>query len=118
MALLGFLGSRRDDKENDARTFLDEAISSSAETSWPVPVLHFLRHDISAEALLKAAGNDTQKTEAHTFLGLELLNRGDLKQAREHLTWVRDRAHPAQSPPTWPRPRSSGSTIRKRRFPA
>jgi hypothetical protein len=41
--------------------------------------------------LLKAAGNDTQKTEAHTFLGLELLNCGDLKQAREHLTWVRDR---------------------------
>ena len=41
MALLGFLGSRRDGKENDARTFLDEAISSSAQTTWPVPVLAF-----------------------------------------------------------------------------
>jgi tetratricopeptide (TPR) repeat protein len=90
MALLGFLGSQRDDKENDARTFLDEAISSSADATWPVPVLHFLRHDISAGALLKAAANDTQKTEAHTFLSLELVQRGDLKKAREHLLWVRE----------------------------
>jgi tetratricopeptide (TPR) repeat protein len=91
MALLGFLGSRRDGKENDARTFLDEAISSSAQTTWPVPVLRFLRHDISANALLEAAASDTQKTEAHTFLALELLQRGDLKKAREHLTWVREK---------------------------
>ena len=91
MALLGFLGSRRDGQENDARTFLDEAISSSAQTTWPVPVLRFLRHDISANALLEAAASDTQKTEAHTFLALELLQRGDLKKAREHLTWVREK---------------------------
>ncbi len=91
MALLGFLGSRRDGQENDAWTFLDEAISSSAQTTWPVPVLRFLRHDISANALLEAAASDTQKTEAHTFLALELLQRGDLKKAREHLTWVREK---------------------------
>jgi len=89
MALLGYLGSRRDGKENDARTFLDEAISSSAQTTWPVPVLHFLRHEISADALLEAAVSDTQKTEAHTFVALELIQRGDLKKAGQHLTWVR-----------------------------
>jgi len=90
MALLGFLGSRRDGKENDARMFLDEAMSSSAQTTWPVPVLRFLRHDITANALLEAAASDTQKTEAHAFLALELLQRGDLEKAREHLNWVRD----------------------------
>jgi tetratricopeptide (TPR) repeat protein len=94
MALLSFFGSREADKENDARTILDEAISSSPEATWPVPVLRFLRHEISAEALLKAAGSEAQKTEAHTFVGLELLHRGDLKQAREHLNWVRQRGAP------------------------
>ena len=90
MALLGYLGSRRDGNLNDALTFLDEAISSSAETAWPAPVLHFLRHETSPEALLKAAASDNQKTESHTFVGLELLYRGDVKKAREHLVWVRE----------------------------
>ncbi len=94
MALLGFLGSRRDGKANDARTFLDEAISTSAETAWPMPLLRFLRHEVSPAALLKAAATDTQKTEAQTFLGLEYLNRGDVKHAREHLTWARENGVP------------------------
>ena len=94
MALLGFLGSRRDGKENDARTFLDEAIATSAETAWPMPLLRFLRHEVLPAALLKAAATDTQKTEAHTFLGLEYLNRGDVKHAREHLTWARENGVP------------------------
>ena len=36
------------------------------------------------------AASDAQKTEAHTFIGIELLSRGNVKKAREHLVWVRD----------------------------
>ena len=90
MALLGVLGARQAGKNDEAQTLLDEAIANSAPGAWPLPVLRYLRHDLNTASLLQAATTDTQKTEAHTFVALELLHRGDRKAAREHLIWVRD----------------------------
>ena len=90
MALLGFLGSRQAGRESDAQTFLDEAIANTAPGTWPLPVLKYLRHDLNTEALLKSAAGETQETEAHTVVALEMLHRGDRKQALTHLRWVRD----------------------------
>jgi tetratricopeptide (TPR) repeat protein len=90
MAILGFLGSRQAGKESDAQVFLDEAIASAAHEAWPLPVLRYLRHELSTQTLLEAAASETQQTEAHTFVALELLHRGDRKKAREHLNWVRE----------------------------
>lgn len=94
MALLGVFGARQAGKDDDARTLLDEAIASSAQGVWPLPVLRYLRHDANTASVLEAAATETQKTEAHTFVALELLHRGDRKGAREHLNWVRDHGTP------------------------
>jgi tetratricopeptide (TPR) repeat protein len=88
MALLGFLGSRQTGNETSAQTFLNEALESSDQAAWPVPVLRFLHHKITAQALLSAATSSSQQIEAHTFIALEFLNRGDVKNARAHLNWV------------------------------
>jgi tetratricopeptide (TPR) repeat protein len=88
MALLGFLGSRQASKESDGQVFLDEAIANSSHDAWPLPVLRYLRHELRTQALLEAAASETQQTEAHTFVALELLHRGDREKAREYLNWV------------------------------
>lgn len=90
MALLGALGARRARNDVRAQTFLDEAVAQTAPGTWPLPLLRYLRHDLTTQALLDAATSDTQRTEAHAFAALELLARGDRKAARDHLEWVRD----------------------------
>ena len=90
MALLGVLGARQAGNDAAAGTLLDEAIANATPGAWPLPVLRYLRHDFSTASLLESVANETQKTEAHTFVALELLHRGNRKGAREHLDWVRD----------------------------
>ena len=90
MVLLGYLSAKRAGKEEDAQAFLDEAKGEIRGDAWPQPVLRLFRREISPNSLLKAATNETQETEAHAFLALDMLNLGNRKGAIEHLLWVRD----------------------------
>jgi tetratricopeptide (TPR) repeat protein len=90
MVLLGYLAARRAGKEEDAQAFLDEAKDQISGDAWPQPVLRLFRREISPRSLLGAAKTETQETEAHTFLALDMLNLGDRRGAIEHLVWVRD----------------------------
>ena len=90
MAVLGYFGAIQSGREATGRTFLDEAIATTTHETWPLPLLRYLRHDMNTESLLKTARTETEQTEAHTFVALEFLRRGDRKKAREHLNWVRD----------------------------
>ncbi len=88
MAILGALASRRAGRGPEAEAFLDEAIVNISPRSWPAPVLRYLKHLITAEALLDSAADDRQMTEARAFLGLDLLDAGHRTAAVEHLRWV------------------------------
>jgi tetratricopeptide (TPR) repeat protein len=90
MALLGFLGAQRAGKQGEAESFLEQAIAQTPQGTWPLPLLHYFQHDMPTKALLNTPTNETQETEAHTFVALEMLHRGDREQAHEHLRWVRD----------------------------
>ncbi|QEH36150.1 TPR repeat-containing protein YrrB [Aquisphaera giovannonii] len=90
MALLGVLSARRAGHEEEGRRALDEAIAGVPPGLWPLPLLHYLRHDITGTAVLEKAKGETQQAEAHAVVGLDLLRRGDRKGAIEHLRWVRD----------------------------
>jgi tetratricopeptide (TPR) repeat protein len=90
MVLLGYLSTKRAGKEVDAQAFLDEARAEIRGDAWPQPVLGLFRRELSPDSLLKAAKTETQETEAHTFLALDMLNLGNRKGAIEHLIWVRD----------------------------
>lgn len=90
MVLLGYVSAKRAGKEEDAQAFLDEAKPEVRSDAWPQPILRLFRREISPTSLLNAAKNETQETEAHTFLALDMLNLGNRKGAIEHLIWVRD----------------------------
>jgi lipoprotein NlpI len=90
MSLLGALGSRRAGNETEARIFLAEALAGTNHSAWPAPVLRYMNRSLPAQAMLEAAGDELQKTEAHVFLALDLLQAGKQDWAIEHLRWARD----------------------------
>jgi len=49
-----------------------------------------LRGEISPEELLRAADNTGKKTEARTYLGMDLLLKGRSAEAHEHFSWVKE----------------------------
>ena len=53
-------------------------------------MLRYLDRTLPAQAMLEAAADDLQKTEAHVFLGLALLQAGKRSWAVDHLRWSRD----------------------------
>ncbi len=54
------------------------ALSGSNDngSAWPGPVLRYLYRAMPAQSMLEAASDKLQKTEAHVFLALDLLNPG------------------------------------------
>jgi Tfp pilus assembly protein PilF len=99
MSLLGALGARKAGNETEARVFLARALSSGGGngSAWPGPVLRYMDRSMPAQAMLEAAGDDLQKTEAHVFLALDLLQSGKQNWALEHLRWARDHGVPRSS---------------------
>jgi tetratricopeptide (TPR) repeat protein len=90
MAIFGAFGDRRAQREDEARAFLDEAAANCDATVWPYPVIRYLRRDLSADDLLAAATNLDKKTEARTYLGLDLALAGQREGAVPHLQWVKE----------------------------
>ena len=57
---------------------------------WPVPVLRYLRGQLTEAALLQAAVSTRQQAEAHAFLGFDRLRAGDRGGAIRHFNWAKD----------------------------
>lgn len=64
--------------------------ASNISGQWPLPVVKYLRREISAEDLMKVAGNNDEQTEAHAYLGYDLSISGKTTEAIPHLQWVKD----------------------------
>jgi len=90
MAIFGTFGDRRAQRESEARAFLDEAAANCDTSVWPYPVIRYLRRDLSADDLLAAATDLDKKTEARTYLGLDLALAGQREGAVPHLQWVKE----------------------------
>jgi tetratricopeptide (TPR) repeat protein len=88
MVLVAHLGYRQSGAE--ARGILDEAAARLNTTVWPYPVVAYMRGELMADRLMEIAATNDQKTEAHTYVGMDLLLKGRVQDAREHFVWVRD----------------------------
>jgi tetratricopeptide (TPR) repeat protein len=88
MVLVAHLGYRQSGAE--ARGILDEAASRLNTAAWPYPVVAYMRGELTADRLMEIAATNDQKTEAHTYVGMDLLLKGRVQDAREHFVWVRD----------------------------
>ena len=88
MVLVAHLGDRQSGAA--ARGILDEAAARLNISVWPYPVIAYLRRELTADRLMEAAVTNNDKTEAHTYVGMDLLLQGRVEDAREHFQWVRD----------------------------
>jgi tetratricopeptide (TPR) repeat protein len=85
MALLAVLGSQHSGRPGEGQRVLSEGLTNLSPRAWPAPVLRYMNHDVNEKSLMQAAVSKRQQTEAHAFIGLLKLERGDRDGAREHL---------------------------------
>jgi tetratricopeptide (TPR) repeat protein len=86
----GYIALRKEGKSENARVFLSTWIKEADENTWPVNIMQFLNGQMNASELLKAATDQGDLTEAHTFIGEVALINGERHTARSHFAWVRD----------------------------
>jgi tetratricopeptide (TPR) repeat protein len=94
MAILAAVAARDAQRPADAEHILDEGLANLSPRAWPVPILRYLRGQMTETTLLDAASDDRTRAEAHAFLGLERLRAGDRTTAMHHLIWARDHGAP------------------------
>lgn len=90
MAFFGALGALQAGDRETARTLLDVVRPGLRPGSWSESVLRFLDDSLPADALLRAAKDDGQRTEAHAYVGVKAAVAGDSAAARSHLQWVKE----------------------------
>ena len=90
MVLIADLGYRQAGRVTEAQKTLVEAEKNCDISAWPYPVIRYLKEEITSDELLRLAGDPGKKTEAHTYLGMDLLLKGKSAEAREHFAWVKE----------------------------
>jgi tetratricopeptide (TPR) repeat protein len=90
MAVLASIGFRQSGDVEAAEAILDEALRRGKAEVWPSPVIRYLRGQQTAEQLLADADTNDRRTEARAYLGLDLILRGRIDEARGHFEWVRE----------------------------
>ena len=90
VAFLGALACRRSSQDGEADRLLERIRPSVAAGSWTGKVLDFLQHRTAADKFLSLAKDDGEKTEAHTYIGFDLVKAGKRQDAITHFRWVKE----------------------------
>ena len=93
--ILGHLAARMIGDEREAKNLLDRSPAKPNAAEWPYPVVKLLRGEIDERALLEAAVDDIQRTDARCFLGVDHAIKGHKEEALAHYRWIRDHGDPA-----------------------
>ncbi len=88
MVFLGYFGYRLARQEEEAKKLLDEAVHVLDPSAWPFPVIRYLQHQSTSEEVLALANNTDERTEAHGYIGMDLLLSGSRQEALEHFQWI------------------------------
>lgn len=95
MVLFAYFGDRWAKRDADARAILDEAVGKCDTSKWPYPIIRYLRRELTVDDLLAAATDTDKRTEARTYLGLDLMLAGNRVDAFTHLEWVKENGNKA-----------------------
>lgn len=93
MVLVGYVGNQLAQHDVEARQLLEEARTKCDTAIWPYPIIRYLRHELTADALLAAATDTDKQTEAQTYVGLDLSLSGHREEALTYLRWVKDQGN-------------------------
>jgi tetratricopeptide (TPR) repeat protein len=88
MVLVAHFGYRLEHREQDGRKVLIECASKCDATSWPYPIVRYLRSEIPETALMNSATDSDRLTEAHAYVGMNLSLLGQSPEALKHFKWV------------------------------
>jgi tetratricopeptide (TPR) repeat protein len=91
VAFLGALAHRRVGQNAEADSMLRLARAAVQRGSWTEKVLSYMQRSLTADELLTRAKDNGEKTEAHAYIGFDLVDAGKRQEAIAHLTWVKDR---------------------------
>jgi tetratricopeptide (TPR) repeat protein len=92
--ILGTLALRMESRPREASEFLKQWQAKIDAVRWPAPVIAYLQHG-DAKALLEAAKQPGERTEARAYLGVDLLAQGKQAQGVEVLRQVLADGDPA-----------------------
>jgi len=91
LAIMANLGYRQAGMNEEAQAVLTEATKKINSGTWAYNIILYIKGEITGEALLQlAAANNDKKTEAHAYMGMDLLLKGKADEARTHFSWVKD----------------------------
>ena len=90
LAIMANLGYREAGMTEQAQAILEEAKDKSKTGSWPYSIIRYLKEEISVDELLQLAIDNDKKTEAHAYIGMDLLMKGKNDDARTHFQWVKE----------------------------
>jgi tetratricopeptide (TPR) repeat protein len=92
--IFGHFVALRDGRNDQAKSFLDDAAARCDKSVWPYPVVEYLRGESNQAKLLATATDNDKMTEARCFLGLDLIQKKDKDSARIHFRRVKDHGNP------------------------
>jgi len=95
MVLFAHFSDRWAKRDTEARLILDEGASKCDTLKWPYPIIRYLRREMTIQDLLAAANDVDKKTEARTYVGLDLMLMGNRVDGVTHLEWVRENGRKA-----------------------
>ena len=86
----GYLGYRDAEKTEEANKLLAIAPDSKdcVDQKWVCRLLKYFRHEVTAAQLMKEANDVGRKTEAQTYIGVDLALSGKREEALPYLRWV------------------------------
>lgn len=90
LAVIAHLGYRQAGMSDEARAILEEAAAKAESGGWAFNFVRYLRGELGGDELLRLAADNDKKTEAHAYIGMDLLLRGERESARAHFEWVRE----------------------------
>jgi tetratricopeptide (TPR) repeat protein len=88
--ILGHFAALRGGRNDQAKSFLDEAAARADKSVWPYPVVGYLRGESTQSELLAAATDNDKMTEVRCFLGLDLIQKKENDSALAHFRWVKE----------------------------
>lgn len=86
IAIIGFRSIGMDDK---AAAVIGQTNKKADPTIWPYKIIRFFDGQVTADELLAMAANTDQRTEAHTYIGMDLRLRNKTAEAIAHFEWVK-----------------------------
>jgi len=91
MVIIAVLSYRGAGKTDEAKTILDLSAKRSNSATWPYQIIRYLRNEVAGDALIALAGNNNDRlTEAHGYIGMDLMLKDQRDDALTHFKWVRD----------------------------